>query len=114
MNTCGTLLQALFPAPHPDAFAVFSTYLVTEHRCKDSGDDVLWRLTHRTQYWTKRRWLIPIHRPAIPEHWVLCVVDRISYHIDFFDSLAQKGDWLPDINVIIQLPSLWSILLTNI
>ena len=40
-----------------------------------------------------------MHCPQVPEHWVLCVVDTVSQHIDFFNSLAEESKWLGNIKV---------------
>lgn len=98
MNDCASLLQHILDGPPSKQCALISTHALTSHR-GTVGDHQIWRLTKISQFWSKTKWIIPIHRPQIPEHWVLCVVDTVSQHIDFFDSLADEGKWLPDIKV---------------
>ena len=98
INDCASLLQRLFDGSHSKHCAVISTHALTDHR-GISDDDRIWRVTKVSQFWTRRKWIIPIHRPTVPEHWVLCVVDTPSQHINFFDSLAEVRNWLPDIKV---------------
>jgi hypothetical protein len=98
INDCASLLQRLFNGSHSKHCAVISTHALTDHR-GTSDDDRIWRATKVSQFWTRTKWIIPIHRPTVPEHWVLCVVDTPSQHINFFDSLAEVRNWLPDIKV---------------
>jgi len=97
INDCASLLQRLFDGPHSDECAILSTFALASHR--DASDDAkIWRTTKIARYWLKTKWIIPIHCPGA-EHWVLCVVDIVSRHIDFFDSLAEERHWLRDIKV---------------
>ena len=98
INDCALLLRCLFDGPHSEQCAIISTHALAEHR-NTSDNDRIWRVTKVSRFWSKTKWIIPIHRPAVPEHWVLCVVDTASQHIDFFDSLAEVDKWLPDVNV---------------
>jgi hypothetical protein len=98
INDCALLLQRLFDGSHSRDCAVISTHALTDHR-GISDDERIWRVTKTSQFWTRRKWIIPIHRPTPPEHWVLCVVDTVSQHINFFDSLAEVRNWLPDVKV---------------
>lgn len=95
MNDCASLLQRLFNSPQSNQCAVLSTFAVTDHRAA-MDDSRIWRVTQSSRFWAKTKWIIPIHRPG---HWVLCVADISSQHIDFFDSLAGERDWLVDIKV---------------
>jgi hypothetical protein len=98
INDCASLLQRLFNGPHSKSCAVISTHALTDHRAA-SDDNRVWRVTKVSGFWTRTKWIIPIHRPIVPEHWVLCVVDIVAQHIDFFDSLAEVHNWLPDVKV---------------
>lgn len=98
INDCASLLQRLFNGPHSKDCAIVSTHALTDHRGV-SDDDRIWRVTKVSQFWTRRKWIVPIHRATVPEHWALCVVDIVSQHINFFDSLAEERNWLPDVKV---------------
>lgn len=83
---------------HANRCAVLSTYDLRRVRYKAS-DDELWRHLHRTKYWDKQIWLIPIHRVE-EEHWVFAAVDVEHEQILFFDSLGVRGrGWRQDIRV---------------
>ena len=97
-NDCASLLQHIFDGPHSQQCAIISTHALTSHR-GSSEDDQIWRVTKVSQFWMKTKWIFPIHRPQVPEHWVLCVVDTISQHVEFFDSLAEESKSLGDIKV---------------
>src|SRR5882762_1519856 len=96
INDCASLLQRLFDGPHAKQGAIRSTHSLTKHR-GDSDDDQIWRIVKVSRFWTKTKWILPIHRPEGFGHWVLCVVNTVSHHVDFFDSFADVGNWLPDI-----------------
>lgn len=101
INDCASLLQRIFDGPDSLQCAIISTHTLTNHRGSSgsSGDNQIWRITKVSQFWMKTKWIFPIHRPQVPEHWVLCVVDTVSQHIEFFDSLAEESKWLHDIKV---------------
>lgn len=98
INTCGKLLYSLFPSQHANNCAILSTYVLADHRNPIYDDNRTWRNSKSTEYWTKGVWIIPIHRLE-QQHWVLCVINRISKHIDFFDSFAQRSEWMKDVQV---------------
>ena len=100
MNECAKLLHSLFPSPQASTYALLSTYVLADHRNHTYDDHRTWRNSYKTQYWSKSKWIIPIHRLAT-QHWVLCVVNRVSRHIDFFDSLGEQSAWMQDIQVSI-------------
>jgi Ulp1 family protease len=60
---------------------------------------MLWRTVRRSVYWEKPLWLVPIHRTAPYEHWVLGVVDFARQEIGFFDSIADQSLWEQDVQV---------------
>ena len=85
---------------------LYSTYVLTTHHSPKNDNNCIWRYLKHTEYWTKSIWIIPIHH-LTQEHWVLCIVNQISKHVDFFDSLAQQSEWMNDIKVsITPLPPL--------
>jgi hypothetical protein len=98
INNCAPPLQCPSNGSHSKHCAVISTHALTNHR-GISDDDQIWRATKVSQFWTRTKWIIPLHRPTVPEHWVLCIVDTPSQDINFFDSLAEVCNWLPDIKV---------------
>ncbi|KAG1737873.1 uncharacterized protein EDB91DRAFT_1054932 [Suillus paluster] len=54
------------------------------------SDDMLWHNISWTSYWAKDMWIIPIHRPSIIGHWVLCTVHLQSKELHLFDSFAEQ------------------------
>ena len=48
-------------------------------------------------------WLVPIHRMAPYEHWVLGIVDFTHQEIKYFDSLADKSLWKEDVKVWVDI-----------
>ncbi|KAH0833420.1 hypothetical protein J3R83DRAFT_12533 [Lanmaoa asiatica] len=65
-------------------------------------DEVLWRCTRHTSFWTKDIWILPIHRPG---HWVLCIAQFSHHELFLFDSLGQQHPWCADIEDIMKLVS---------
>ncbi|KAG6849090.1 hypothetical protein H0H93_011358, partial [Arthromyces matolae] len=57
----------------------------------------LWRRVHKTEYWAKQFWILPIHRPAPALHWVVCCIVPGSRRILLFDSLAGKEAWVSEL-----------------
>ncbi|KIM73187.1 hypothetical protein PILCRDRAFT_15434 [Piloderma croceum F 1598] len=102
INDCASLLQRIFNGPHSRQCAIISIHALTNHR-GTSVDNQIWTVTKVSQFWMKTKWLFPMHHSQVPEHWVLCVVDTVSQHIDFFDSLAKESKWLPDIKDVVFL-----------
>ncbi|KAG6849270.1 hypothetical protein H0H93_009877 [Arthromyces matolae] len=84
--------------------AIFSTFDLPLLQTPVADID-LWRRVHKTEYWAKRYWILPIHRPAPALHWVVCCILLESRRILLFDSLATKEAWvseLPDIQHFIE------------
>jgi Ulp1 protease family, C-terminal catalytic domain len=106
INDCASLLRQLFDGPHAEQCAILSTYSLANHR-GNSDDDQIWRVVKVSRFWTKPKWILPIHRPGGSGHWVLCVINTVSHHIDFFDSFADAGNWLPDIKVLFSMLSIF-------
>ena len=100
INQCMKLLYHLFPSQHANNCTHYSMYVLTNHRNPKNDNNCIWRNSKHTECWMKLIWIIPIHRPT-QQHWVLCIVNRISKHIDFFDSIAQWSEWMNNIEVSI-------------
>ena len=98
INQCMKLLYSLFPSQHVNNCALFSTYALTNHCSPKEDDNHTWRNLKHTEYWTKTIWIIPVHCLA-QKHWVLCVVNHVLQHIDFFDSIVQQSEWMNNIQV---------------
>jgi hypothetical protein len=82
--------------------AVLTTYDLPRVRYRGS-DEELWRQVSPTQYWVKRLWLIPIHRPK-EEHWVLAVASISDQRLFFFDSFGDRHGWRLDLQVCVVFP----------
>ncbi|KAH7918047.1 hypothetical protein BV22DRAFT_974300, partial [Leucogyrophana mollusca] len=78
--------------------AVLSTHDLVRVRY-NASDAELWRQMHRTQYWLKETWIIPIHRPSSVGHWVLCVANCSMRQLHLFDSYAERKMWRGDVKV---------------
>ncbi|KAI9453747.1 hypothetical protein HD554DRAFT_2199295 [Boletus coccyginus] len=99
INGCIPLLLSVIQPVHAPQFAVLSTYELPRIQ-RDIPDHELWRVTSQTRFWTKERWIIPIHRPAPENHWVLCIADFSRRELRLFDSLTQQKLWesvVPDV-----------------
>jgi hypothetical protein len=94
MNDSATLLQSHFNTPYSDVIAIISTLALPT-----SEDGYLWRIARHSMYWEKDLWLVPLHRTAPYEHWVLCVLDFPRRQIGHFDSLADQSLWEQDVKV---------------
>ncbi|KAG6824286.1 hypothetical protein H0H92_007329 [Tricholoma furcatifolium] len=103
INGIAALLQRHFsqPSAQPAAgeSALFTTFdlLLTQY---DVADSEVWRRTCKTEYWIKRFWILPIHRPAPALHWVVALIIPQSRQMFLFDSLAQEEPWKADIEVL--------------
>ena len=93
MNSGSALLQSWFSSPTlpssiPSAqCAILSTYDVVWVRYNATDED-LWCNIHKTSYWLRDIWILPIHRASPVEHWVLCVIYVRSHELFVFDSFA--------------------------
>ncbi|KAF9223335.1 hypothetical protein BS17DRAFT_668474, partial [Gyrodon lividus] len=78
--------------------AVFSTHNLT-HICYNATDEVLWKATARMIFWFKDLWIIPVYRPSLVGHWVLCIVHFSQKELLLFDSLGKWKPWQADVQV---------------
>jgi Ulp1 protease family, C-terminal catalytic domain len=104
MNSGSALLQSWFSSPTmPSSIssaqcAILSTYDIVRIRYNASDED-LWRNIHKTSYWLRDIWVLPIHRVSPVEHWVLCVIYLRSHELFVFDSFAARRPWRQDVKV---------------
>ncbi|KAF9041365.1 hypothetical protein BJ165DRAFT_1329754, partial [Panaeolus papilionaceus] len=107
INGCSQLLKTKY-REEAENCAVFSTYDLVRWRNKKKSlhldtvtgsapdlisaeiVEMLWKNSKHTQFWQKRVWILPIHRPG---HWVLCVAYPMEQLILLYDSLGQEVDW---------------------
>ncbi|KAG9309294.1 hypothetical protein JVU11DRAFT_10781 [Chiua virens] len=101
INGCISLLFATIPPDNWNDFAVFSTHDLPRIRY-NATDEVLWRCTRHTSFWTKDIWILPIHRPG---HWVLCIARLAHGELLLFDSLGKQHPWRMDVKDIMKLVS---------
>lgn len=106
LNGCIPLLISTIQPANASRFAVLSTHELPRIR-RDIPDHELWRVTSRTRFWTKDCWIIPIHRPAPENHWVLYIADFSRRELRLFDSLAQQTPWHSDVPVSPRLDVLY-------
>ncbi|KAG6836659.1 hypothetical protein H0H93_005329 [Arthromyces matolae] len=66
--------------------AIFNTFDLPLLQTPVSDID-LWRRVHKTEYWAKRYWILPIHRPAPALHWV-----DIQHFIERLVILANRKE----------------------
>ena len=102
INGCIPLLFSIIQPAQTSRFAVLSTHELPRIR-HDIPDHEIWRVTSRTRFWTKDCWIIPIHRPAPENHWVLCIADFSRRELRLFDSLAHQKPWESDVPVRFRL-----------
>jgi Ulp1 protease family, C-terminal catalytic domain len=91
--------------------ALLSTFDLPRVRY-NASDEELWRYIHRSSYWQKDVWILPIHRKSA-EHWVLCVITLREHQLYLFDSLAARRPWRQDVKDIMCLVNRM-VLLANI
>ncbi|KAG6835936.1 hypothetical protein H0H93_013187, partial [Arthromyces matolae] len=72
--------------------ALFTTFDLPLIR-RNASDGDLWRRVRRTEYWEKRYWILPIHRPSPALHWVVACILPEARRIFLFDSLAEQEPW---------------------
>lgn len=65
----------------------------------NAPDDVIWRNASWVRYWDKDTWVLPIHRPSVIGHWVLCVIRLSHKELHLFDSLGDRKPWPSDVKV---------------
>ena len=94
VNDGAALLQSHLSATQSDQITIISTLALPT-----LDDGTLWRTTWRSAYWQKNLWIIPIHRAAPYEHWVLGIVDFTHQEIRYFDSIADESLWKQDVQV---------------
>lgn len=105
MNSGSALLQSYLSASTlPSSItsqqcAILSTYELVRVRYNASDED-LWRNVRNTSYWLRDIWILPIHRTAPAEHWVLCVIYSKTHELFVFDSFAVQKPWRQDLKVI--------------
>jgi hypothetical protein len=78
-----------------------STHDLVRVRNGASSIDI-WRNAHRTLYWKKDMWIVPIHQPgpgSAERHWVLRITFVRTHQLLLFDSLAGLGGWANDLKV---------------
>lgn len=100
-------------ATHPDALGGFdpaSIAILSTHDLVLTKfgvpDDQIWRNTRKTEYWRKKVWVLPVHRPDA-HHWVMCVIYPNLKQINLFDSFAQHKPWNGDLKVCFSYTSLY-------
>ncbi|KAJ7790856.1 hypothetical protein B0H14DRAFT_2396104 [Mycena olivaceomarginata] len=104
LNGAAAALLNLYSQPHsPYANSagdcvILDTFDLHRIRFKAS-DAMLWKFLGPTEYWTRRLWIIPIHRPK-DEHWVVVVAAVQEQRLFFLDSLNQRKGWRRDIQGI--------------
>lgn len=98
INTCSALLSQHFCNPK---CAILSSFLFETVQGPEN-DDKIWRLSKRTNYWSKSVWILPIHRQD-EKHWVLCSIDLNEGRILLFDSFANERRWCRDVPYIIKV-----------
>lgn len=89
LNGCAALLLNIFPH---SSCAIFSTLLVKNIQDSRAPEGAIWRLSRQTQYWSKKMWILPIHRPNT-QHWVVCSINPELGSIHLFDSFGEKKPW---------------------
>jgi len=102
INGGAALLQDHFAPPNDThRCAILSTFDLVRVRYRASDED-LWRNIHKTKYWDKCIWILPIHRRTT-EHWVIGIVSLKDHRILLFDSLAAERPWHRDVKVSLSI-----------
>ncbi|KAJ8515558.1 hypothetical protein ONZ45_g7029 [Pleurotus djamor] len=96
INSCAALLQNTYGKD--SEFAIFDTYALVLIK-EGATDETLRRKFSHTQFWSKNKWIIPIHRPQPDSHWVLCVADLLRKRYSVFDSFGSPVRWAEDLEV---------------
>jgi Ulp1 family protease len=98
INDGAILLLSHLNPTQSEKIAIISTLALST-----LDDSALWRLSQRSAFWRKTVWLVPIHRKAPYEHWVLGIVDFACQEIRYFDSLADMSLWKEDVKVWVDI-----------
>ena len=100
VNACAQLLSGYFGTENVTGGrpAILSSFAMAQQRDGTSLDDGMWRVNHRSRYWEKDVWIIPIHQPST-QHWELAIVYLRQCRIAYFDSLAHPKTWEEDVQV---------------
>ena len=61
INDGAALLQSYLGGSQSDTIAIISSLVIST-----LGDGALWRVTYRSAFWRKSRWLVPIHHRHRP------------------------------------------------
>ncbi|KAG9309813.1 hypothetical protein JVU11DRAFT_10190 [Chiua virens] len=102
INGCIALLFTAIQPARALQVATLSTHELPRIQ-RDTPDHKFWRATSWTRFWTKDLWIIPIHRPAPENHWVLCIANFSRRELRLFDSFAQQKLWESDILDVMRL-----------
>lgn len=108
INGIAAYLHEIFSRPtnvasaHSRRCALFSTFDLVSSRCSLT-DDVIWRSTRLSEYWSKDIWILPIHRTWPVGHWVMCTILPHSRQLFLFDSFAERLPWKREIKEIMVL-----------
>lgn len=81
------------------SIAILSTHDLVRIRY-GATDDTIWKALKSTEFWERRVWILPIHRPDV-NHWVVCVIYPDQKRLHLFDSFAERIPWNVDVNVCI-------------
>ena len=100
LNACAQLLAGHFGTENVIGGrpAILSSFAMAQQRDGASVDEGVWRVNHRSRYWEKDVWIIPIHQPS-SLHWELAVVYLRQCRIAYFDSFAHPNSWEVDVEV---------------
>ncbi|KIK80791.1 hypothetical protein PAXRUDRAFT_36082 [Paxillus rubicundulus Ve08.2h10] len=98
INGCIPLLFSALKIPEVHHFAVFSTHDLTRIQY-NAPDEILWKATTWTLFWSKDLWIIPIHRPSLISHWVVCIAYFSCKELQLFDSLGEQKPCPADMQV---------------
>ncbi|KAI0694788.1 hypothetical protein C8Q76DRAFT_634071 [Earliella scabrosa] len=104
VNACAQLLSGYFGTENVTGGrpAILSSFAMAQQRDGTSLDDGMWRVNHRSRYWEKDVWIIPIHQPST-QHWELAIVYLRQCRIAYFDSLAHPKTWEEDVQTVFGL-----------
>ncbi|EEB95617.1 hypothetical protein MPER_05378 [Moniliophthora perniciosa FA553] len=95
INHGAALLKEIFmdrtqvSSSHAQECALLSSFLLQPEVLDGNR---IWRLTRKSAYWTKAKWILPIH-DATNEHWVLAVIKPTSREIVLYDSFGKQKNW---------------------
>lgn len=81
----------------PQSVAILSTHNLVRIRY-GATDAAVWRAVKRVEYWSKKVWILLIHRIST-EHWVVCIIYPEQKRLHLFDSFADHRSWHGDVKV---------------